>query len=429
MISEGYLHMLGMENRYREASEAALADPVQAIALTEAFDRVGGAPGSINEYEQGCVIEDAPIPPMLQPTPTPTAQNYVELCSNALGDARWCSCTTERRDNRLSAQETEALLGFLVDVRTVDPDDRDQVNAERGARMGLSGVQYSALIERARSTYSPFEARDDNFCYAQTWADDNPGYDAETRLEAGFEPGSVGTLASETLSSPAALDPNADPVANAREIAARYCSQTGNGEAYCGCYMREFEARVVQASSPDVALAWALNFASDGIAVSERMTFAQTMPPAAMQQSAMLFASTADLGDSCPLTAQPDDETSSRLTGSPRDRLIQICIEDGADTAMCTCAVDRMEAQFPPADFELIVDIREADARGEDDPLAAVAAERGLTAAEAEEALQNNPAIMRGAMAMGQSMMQCMGGMPAMPNMPGGIPGMPGGGG
>ena len=106
--------------------------------------------------------------------------------------------------------------------------------------------------------------------------------------------------------------------------------------------------------------------------------------------------------------------------------MIALCTADGAEMSTCTCAVDRMEAQFPPADFELIVDIREADARGEEDPLAAVAAERGLSADEARDALENNPAIIRGSMMMGQSMMQCMGGMP---NLPAGIPGLPGGGG
>ena len=87
-----------------------------------------------------------------------------------------------------------------------------------------------------------------------------------------------------------------------------------------------------------------------------------------------------------------------------------------------------MEEIFSSDDFELFVDIREAEFNGADDAFAKVAEDRGLTRAEAETALQNNPAMIGGAMAMAGAAMQCMGGMPNMSGIPGmpQIPGMPG---
>lgn len=422
MIAESYRLSLGLDNNWEAAMETFMADPIQAMAATEAYDAVGGQPGNIEDFESGCVIAGAAMPSIQTPQPTPAATTYVELCSDVAGDNRWCACSAGRIERRLSATEAEAYFWGMADVRTVDPEDREVSYARRGAQMGMSGAQFAALLQRAHDSYQLHEEQDTFYCDAMTWADDNPGVDEAARLEAGFEPGTVGALSSGQVE---ALHAGSAPLANAREIAARNCTNNGNSEHYCACYMRDFEARIVQTSSPDVALAWALNFAGEGVTASERMSLAQSVPREAMQQSASLFASTMDLGDSCSQAAPGEDAAPTRMAGSARERMIALCTADGADARTCNCVVDRMEGALPPDDFELIVDIREAEARGADDPLAEVAAERGLTADEAEEALANNPAIIEGSMMMGQSMMQCMGGMPALPQ---GIPGMPRGG-
>ena len=428
VIHQSYLYALGLENTLEPAFEALMSNPMQAIAAAEAYDSVGGQPSSIQEFEQGCVIQGAEIASLPQPSSSPAAQNYTQLCSSIASGERWCSCTTARIEATLGQPDADAYLWGMADVRTVEPEDRERSYQQRGAQMGLSGDAFEALLTEARASYSQVEEQDSLYCEAMTWADTEPGLSTSARSNAGFEPGVAGQLGSGQTAGNDSLDTSSDAVANAREIVARSCASNGNSEHYCACYMRDFEARVVAPSSPDVALAWAVNFGAEGgISASERMSFAQSLPQSAMQEAGMLFAQTSDIGQACTQNpAGATGEARRRPEGTPRERMERLCLADGADAETCSCAAGRMEAAFPAADFELIVEIREADARGEDDPLAAVAAERGLSADEAREALENNPAIIRGTMMMGQSLMQCMGGMP---DLPAGIPGIPGGGG
>ena len=127
---------------------------------------------------------------------------------------------------------------------------------------------------------------------------------------------------------------------------------------------------------------------------------------------------TMDMGEQC---TQGPAARGPALQGAPSERMRAICVAENEDEALCDCLVNKMESQFGPDDFELIVDIREAEHRGAEDAFAEVAAQRGLSREEAETALMNNPAIISATMSMGASMMQCMGGMPSMP----GFPGMP----
>ena len=157
-----------------------------------------------------------------------------------------------------------------------------------------------------------------------------------------------------------------------------------------------------------------------GMTGSEQVTLMQSIPQADNQSAAMMFMETMDMGESC---SQGPAAAAPKLEGTPRERMMTVCIAENEDEALCDCMVSKMEAQFNPDDFELMVDIREAEHRGAEDAFAEVAAERGLSREEAEQALMNNPAIIGASMSMGASMMQCMGGMPQMPTFPA-MPGM-----
>ena len=143
------------------------------------------------------------------------------------------------------------------------------------------------------------------------------------------------------------------------------------------------------------------------------------------QAAGMMLMSTSDLGSNC---TQGKPAEVKPMQGTPKERMLNICITENEDRNLCECAVGKMEESFSPDDFELFVDIREAEFNGANDAFAKVAEDRGLTRAGAETALQNNPSIMGGAMAMAGATMQCMGGMPNMSGIPGmpQIPGMPG---
>ena len=248
-----------------------------------------------------------------------------------------------------------------------------------------------------------------------TWADDRPGADEEVRLSAGVEPGVAEVL---TDRAQPIAQPDEGALTTARRIVSDACTADGNTDQYCACYQDEFETRVVaSAESENIALAWALmGTGGSGLSTSEHLRLTQSLPQSDHQAAGMMFVQTMDMGEQC---TQGPTARSSALLGTPSERMQAICVAENEDESLCECMVNKMESQFGPDDFELIVDIREAEHRGAEDAFAEVAAQRGLSREEADTALMNNPAILAGSMSMGASLMQCMGGMPNMPTMPG----------
>jgi len=414
VLLQGYYSALGLDNRYGEAFESLMSNPMNAMMIEEAYDPVGGRPSNITDYERGCVIAGAPKPSFSLPPSTPAVIQYIASCVASTGDERFCQCDAGRKTSHLTDREFEAYYRSFSDYGG-DALSHDELSRSRGEAMGLSAEGFDELQARARNKLAPHAETDELYCSAILWADNEPGVDAKTRLDAGFKSGLVATLAPQAQVSKS--EP-ATPEEKARAIVADSCAADGNSEQYCSCYSDEFETRVLQkAASPSVALAWALmGTSASSLSNNERITLTQSIPQSDHQTAGMMFMETMDMGENCSQGAPAEAE---RLKGTPRERMMQICVAENEDEALCDCMIGKMQAQFSEDDFELIVDIREAEYNGAEDPFATVAEERGLSASEAETALQNNPAIIGGTMAMGASLMQCMGGMPAMPMMPG----------
>ncbi|MEO1660456.1 MAG: hypothetical protein AAFR51_05675 [Pseudomonadota bacterium] len=421
LIAEGYLYALGLDNSYEASMEAMMSNPIAAMAAIEMYDQVGGRPENVTDYEQGCVIADASPLALTAPSEPAAVGEYIAACTVSTGDERFCTCDAARKTSRVSTLEFEAYFRSFSDFSDGDATTSQEMTAARAKRMGVSPARFDSLQSSARDKISAYQSEDEAYCAVITWADDEPGLDAEARLEAGFEPGLVGRLVPQTLNSSVVSDAAAGPLEKARAIVANACTNDGNSEQYCTCYKAEFETEVVaKAASPNIALAWAaMANGSSGMSGSEQVALMQSIPQADNQAAAMMFMETTDMGENCtqgPAAAPP------KLSGTPRERMLKVCIAENEDEALCDCMVTKMEAQFNPDDFELMVDIREAEYRGAEDAFAEVAAERGLSREEAEQALMNNPAIIGASMSMGASMMQCMVGMPQMPA----FPGMPG---
>ncbi|GAB5454762.1 MAG: hypothetical protein Hens2KO_09910 [Henriciella sp.] len=420
IILEGYLHALGLENSYEAALETMMSDPLSAMAAIEMYDQVGGRPENINDYEEGCVIADASPLALLAPSEPAVIDEYITACTTSTGDERFCTCDAARKTSRVSGLEFEAYFRSFSDYSDGDATTNKEMTAARAKKMGVSSAQFESLQSTARTKMSAHQAEDEAYCAVVTWADNEPGVDAATRLEAGFEPGVVGRLTPQSLNSSVVSDAAAGPLDKARAIVADACTNDGNSEQYCTCYKAEFESEVVaKAASPSIALAWAaIANGASGMSSSEQVSLMQSIPQADNPAAAMMFMETMDIGESC---SQGPAAAAPKLTGTPRERMMKVCIAENEDEALCDCMVTKMEAQFNPDDFELMVDIREAEHRGSDDAFAEVAAERGLSREEGEQALMNNPAIIGASMSMGAAMMQCVGGIPNMQ----GIPGMP----
>ena len=415
VIDQGYLHALALPNTFLESYEATMSDPMTAMVTTEAYEVLGGRPENIEEYEQGCVIEGAtPVQFPLQST-TPSFVSYVAACTASTGDNRFCSCDANRKMRHVSDREFEAYFRSFSDYSDGDALSSAELSEMRGRAMGISAEAFDQLQAEARAKLSPHEEANAMFCDAMTWADDRPGADEETRLLAGFEPGVAELLTDRSEPIPRSTE---GPLQTARRIVSEACTADGNTDQYCTCYKDEFETRVVAtAPSENIALAWALmGTGGSGLATSEYMRLTQSLPQSDHQAAGMMFMQTMDMGEQC---TQGPAARGPSLQGTPSERMQAICVAENEDEALCDCLVNKMESQFGPDDFELIVDIREAEHHGAEDAFSEVAAQRGLSREEAETALMNNPAIISATMSMGASMMQCMGGMPSMPVIPG----------
>jgi hypothetical protein len=428
MIAERYRFELGLPNDFETAAIEAYGEDekesfMRRMALQESLDQVGGEPSSINDLEEGCVIAGAsPItiapPRSINMGSEYSSQAYIESCVRAIGESgmnqRFCQCTAERLTSRLTDAEFEAY--FRSFAQYDDASTQEALSRVRARAMGISVSQYDRLAKTARTTVETNKQADERYCQSRIWADEDPGQTEDQRKLAGFEPGIALMTAPAPITSEDLM--SGEPVDRARKIMRKNCADGGNSETYCRCYMTEFETRVVdRAPNGNTALSWALLQGNAAMTNMDYMATMQSIPPADQQAAAMMLMDTNDLGEACPkMDAQ--DPVSTPLGKTPAERMMAICIEENDDEALCNCMVENMESKFPPDDFELIVDIREAEFRGAEDALATVAEDRGLNRAEAEAALMNNPAVMGGTMAMAGSLMQCMGGVPAMPTMP-----------
>lgn len=413
LVSEGYLYNLGEDNSYEQQLETTLQDPMAFVATVQAFDTVGGRPENIDDYERACVIAGAPRPPI---TPAPSWDSvdaYIDQCTVSTNDRRSCTCTAERVSSYLTEREFEAYYRSFADYSDDAVTSHEEMNKARGKAMGISGDAFEQLQSQARSKFKPFEDRDGRYCAAMTSADQTQGSSAEERELAGFEEGTAMILS--PTASPEPTESDLTGLAQTREIARQACGSAGNSAQYCQCYMADFESKIVAVSPSDNATrAWVLMTAGSEMEPTTYMEMVQAVPQSDHQAAAMLMIQASDVGETC---TQGLASEVTPLSGTPYDRMMHICIADNEDEALCECTVSQLQSKLSEDDFELIVDVREAEFNGADDPLAVVAEDRGMTGAEAEEALAMNMAMISGVMSM--NMMSCFGGMSGMPSIPG----------
>ena len=443
LITQTYLREAGLEHDFETSAKTAYGDkidPKKQLSLEMAMQPVDGMPTNIEHLESGCVIEGASPIAITPPREIKSAGNfsavdYVDQCMKSVGSnddgRRYCQCSTERLTHRLTDREFEAKFRSLN--QTADANtrlDRTYSSREDDLRamaraMGMSLDAFQGLLKSASQKIDSTEERDRAYCTSRLWADRRPGQSAEDRKLAGFD-AEILMMSDQNAPDLSSLK-SGSKREQATAILAKDCSDNGNSDAYCACYIRDFDARIVAASPSDNAtLAFALMTGGGSMPPMDYMTSAQSIPQSDHEAAAMLRMRVSDLGDNC---SQGEVAAPEPMQGTPAERMTAICIEENENEALCQCMTGQLESKLSPDDFELIVDIREADAQGADDPLAKVAQDRGLSKTEAEDAIAMNRSLMGGM--MGMNMMACMGGMPSMPAFPGGmpdlqnIPGMP----
>lgn len=424
MISEGYKRALGLNNDFENAITTAYGDQddfMRRVAIQEAFDPLGGEPNSAKDFETGCVIAGKAVADL---TPSReislsadySTKAYYNNCIASVGDTqryqRFCTCSLERITRRISDQEFEAYFRSFTQYEAND-GSQEELRQRRADSMGLSPARYQELATSARSKIESNSERDEAFCDSRNWSVTDLGQTEEERTLAGFDPDVLNRPVSAL--SDAEASTRGSTIENARKIVSDNCAADGNSSDYCGCYINDFEAQVVsRAKTPAVALAWALLNGSGALSDSQYISTMQSIPEADMRSAAMMNLETMDLGGQC---SKGQTSTAPALTGTAEERMIKICMSENDNRQLCECTTSKMKSKLSVTDFKLIVDIREADHQGADDPLAKVAADRGMTTKQAEQAMMTNQSLMGGM--MGMDLMSCMGGMPNLSNIPG----------
>jgi hypothetical protein len=405
VINERYADAIGRKNRLEEALVALNSDQMQAVSVEMSFDKIGGFPSNINEYEAGCVIPNAPTFDFEDIVAGSQAETFVESAVKSAGEGsrRTYICQANLMSAYLSEAEFEAYqLSYSYYASEQNADDK----VARAKKMGVSVSEYSRLEKSARGKISDKSAHDNNYCDAMTHAD---RVSEELNQKHKREQSNYRELLKSAPPEAAIMTGNDET--KARNIMQNSCLKTNNSESYCRCVMSDFEAKVVSRSPrPSVTLAWVVMHGGADIRSDTLMQMMMQAKREDQQAAAQLFMSTMDVGDSC-VKAKPETELT-RLKGDAFSRMIKVCLADVGDETICNCTTNKMRDKMTPDDFELIVDLREAEFQGASDPLAIVAKQRGLSAQQAQEAMLMNQSLMGSVMAM--DLMSCVGGMPDM---------------
>jgi len=407
VLAENYRQSTGSNHSLDEAFTTLMQDPMNMVRLEQALETLGGRPENIEEFESGCVIPEAPAPEF-PVEPEPAVAAYVSACEISTSDPRYCACTASRERMRAgSAVGFEAYYRSFSDYDDTNFSLADTARA-RAENMGLSLEDYEAARNRARGAIDANKDADTAYCSAAIWADGEPGTSAAVRAVGGFSEDVLQRVAS----APAETKPTPN---NAAALIEAGCAAESNSPSYCACFVDDYAKRIAPAlQTEDEQLAWAIMRFGSVLPQSEYIGLMQKIAPSAHQAAMMVNMSVPDIGEAC---AQGVAGMEPALSGTARGRMMQVCIAENEDEALCGCLTDQMEAKLSPADFELIVDLREAEYRGIEDPLAYIAGERGLTREQAEQALAMNQSMMGGL--MGMDMMACIGAVPGGVSIPG----------
>ncbi|MAK61119.1 MAG: hypothetical protein CMK09_09100 [Ponticaulis sp.] len=409
-LVESYKNLVGAKHNLQAAQEARMADINGYMNFTGAMDDLGGEPDSIDEFENGCVIAGAERPSL----PAIEAGSFIEralgACQASGGSERFCQCSEPRIRASMSTNEYEAMTRDIADWVGYDVKTSGNSGRSHAAIMGLTEDQYDNLVAAAAVKRADKIDQVTNYCEAMIWADDEAGVGADARKLAGFAPGEAEAIIEKANAGPSVMKTETNDLRRARTIIADGCSAQGNSDTYCGCIASEFRTKIVPAAgTPKVASGWAfMLYGADALPDADFMNGMQSLSTSGEMESVAMFVGQApDIESVCYEREKAAAVPASGLTGSAYERQVEMCTSDGTDEVMCECMANQMQESLGPDDFELIVDIREAEYLGHEDGFEKVAADRGLTKEEAEQAMAMNNQMISGVMSMDP--MACIG--------------------
>ncbi len=408
LLIQRYAYALGLDNTLSIAMRNFMSDPSAMISAQMSFDRLGGLPENIEDFERGCAISTMNKVELVELMPGSAAASFAAARTNTVGQEykRESMCLAARMSEYMTQAELQA---YHLSFSYYQGDHSNDDTVSRAKKMGVSPAKYQALEKAGRAKFEEHRERDSNYCNAITYVEryTKERIESDRLKEMGRFSGIANAKTPIKAGAVSLNGRESDNNSKADYLMQNVCQRQGKSEGECECVMTDFTQKVVQRSSrPGVALAWVVMRNSADIDSTELLQLTQQLNRQDQQEAAQLFMSTLDVGEKC-----NDVRTKSiDLEGDPRARMMKICLADMEDETICNCVVDKMQGQLNQDDFELVVDLRDADFQGAEDPLEKVASDRGLSREQIDRALGGNKSLIGGMMSM--DVLSCVGNLP-----------------
>ncbi|MCM2563618.1 hypothetical protein M8744_15790 [Lutimaribacter sp. EGI FJ00013] len=172
----------------------------------------------------------------------------------------------------------------------------------------------------------------------------------------------------------------------------RQCEADGIPREGCGCHRDVFRETVLErAKTPEAARLAAMMQAADAIDQMEMAKILQEAGRQTLNEAAQLLIAAQRGLEGCDDAAEEAQRKAERAVDlpegdDPKTRFVRNCAAKNGRVGVCTCVADALLENLSPLELELMVDLQDADARG-DDAMASLAEERGMTVEEAEKGL------------------------------------------
>ncbi|MGB3456740.1 MAG: hypothetical protein WBG08_08555 [Litorimonas sp.] len=452
-----YREQLGEIVELAPVAEAAMGSDQAMMDIVAAYDPHGGE-GIY--YEQGCVIEGAPLTPLPErPTGDPYDGDY-EGCAATSGE-RFCQCTIALRSRLMTRQEYKASLLAVTDY-SGDDGSRAGLNRMRAKKMGLSVDAYEQALNRASVKMDATRGTDGMLastarCAALTYGESvetkalsdvstrtaaeraglpegletidvtrpapRPQTGEEMMAEIRLEQQAAGD---EARRNAVGIDAELEAIRNnpdlaqiqsaqglppAADVLAQGCAgEDGRSPAYCQCLSREFAGAVPTSISDSVKRMTATLLVGSGLPPALAAQISNQTPQDDRMQATMMLPEVMDLPERCEQSSARSvvSEALSRTSGlSTRDRYAAVCkLEHGEMSGtICDCATDHFDKNLNDSEWSMLIDIQVAQMKGEDRAFETYAENLGMSEEEAARAMMGNPRIMQTMMGLAPACM------------------------
>lgn len=181
------------------------------------------------------------------------------------------------------------------------------------------------------------------------------------------------------------------------------CAADGIDQDACACHREVFRTQILaRASDPEVSQLAAMLHAMETIDRQKMMQTIQNSAPAAMEEAGQLIVSSAIDLEACDDEAEEAQREAEMVMVLPegndsRSRFVRQCAAENGKVKICECVADSLLESIGPMELGVIVDLRAADAKG-NEGMKSFAKERGMTTEDAKKALTKMAGRIAGAM-------------------------------